>query len=225
MKMTQLQLLNKRQHVMAYDTDDVPEKQLIEDLLWKAWKVTPSKNNFMPYHCNVLGPERVAEKHSIWMKSVKNKKEINEANIKDHKEDGYNPYFEHLSTAPYLLVFTQRVCEPNEYYRKTIEKGDYYEQMHEDQISSMLRTTAVEVGMWMANLSAFALEKGLNTSTIACFPYREDNSEWEDLPWVEHPVVLLGSIGKAKQYRRESMNEIQKKDDQKPEPETIIKWI
>ena len=179
----------------------------------------------MPYHCNVLGPERVAEKHSIWMKSVKNKKEINEANIKDHKEDGYNPYFEHLSTAPYLLVFTQRVCEPNEYYRKTIEKGDYYEQMHEDQISSMLRTTAVEVGMWMANLSAFALEKGLNTSTIACFPYREDNSEWEDLPWVEHPVVLLGSIGKAKQYRRESMNEIQKKDDQKPEPETIIKWI
>ena len=225
MKMTQLQLLNKRQHVMAYDTDDVPEKQLIEDLLWKAWKVTPSKNNFMPYHCNVLGPERVAEKHSIWMKSVKNKKEINEVNIKDHKEDGYNPYFEHLSTAPYLLVFTQRVCEPNEYYRKTIEKGDYYEQMHEDQISSMLRTTAVEVGMWMANLSAFALEKGLNTSTIACFPYREDNSEWEDLPWVEHPVVLLGSIGKAKQYRRESMNEIQKKDDQKPEPETIIKWI
>ena len=210
---------------MAYDTDDVPEKQLIEDLLWKAWKVTPSKNNFMPYHCNVLGPERVDEKHSIWMKSVKNKKEINEKNIKDHKEDGYNPYFEHLSTAPYLLVFTQRVCEPNEYYRKTIEKGDYYEQMHEDQISSMLRTTAVEVGMWMANLSVFALEKGLNTSTIACFPYREDNSEWEDLPWVEHPVVLLGSIGKAKQYRRESMNEIQKKDDQKPEPETIIKWI
>ena len=223
--MNQLQLLNRRQHVMAYDTEDIPEKKLIEDLLWKAWKVTPSKNNFMPYHCNVLGPERVAEKHSIWMKSVKNKKEINEANIKDHKEDGYNPYFEHLSTAPYLLVFTQRVCEPNEYYRKTIEKGDYYEQMHEDQISSMLRTTAVEVGMWMANLSAFALEKGLNTSTIACFPYREDNSEWEDLPWVEHPVVLLGSIGKAKQYRRESMNEIQKKDDQKPEPETIIKWI
>tara|TARA_Y100000004_G_scaffold188090_1_gene241748 strand:+ start:117 stop:794 length:678 start_codon:yes stop_codon:yes gene_type:complete len=225
MKMTQLQLLNKRQHVMAYDTDDVPEKQLIEDLLWKAWKVTPSKNNFMPYHCNVLGPERVDEKHSIWMKSVKNKKEINEKNIKDHKEDGYNPYFEHLSTAPYLLVFTQRVCEPNEYYRKTIEKGDYYEQMHEDQISSMLRTTAVEVGMWMANLSVFALEKGLNTSTIACFPYREDNSKWEDLPWVKHPVVLLGSIGKAKVYRRESMNEQQKKDDQKPEPETIIKWI
>ena len=179
-----LNLLNRRQHVMAYDTEDIPEKQLIEDLLWKAWKVTPSKNNFMPYHCNVLGPDKVNEKHSIWMKSVKNKKHINEKNIKDHKEEGYNPYFEHISTAPYLLVFTQRVCEPNEYYRKRIEGGDYYEQMHEDQVQSMLRTTTVEVGMWMANLSAFALEKGLNTSTIACFPYKP-MSAWGDLTWVK----------------------------------------
>ena len=205
--MNQLQLLNRRQHVMAYDTEDIPEKKLIEDLLWKAWKVTPSKNNFMPYHCNVLGPDKV-----------------NEKNIEDHKEEGYNPYFEHISTTPYLLVFTQRVCEPNEYYRKRIEKGDYYEQMHEDQVDSMLRTTTVEVGMWMANLSAFALEKGLNTSTIACFPYKP-LSAWADLPWVKHPVVLLGSIGKAKEFRRESMNDIEKKDDKKPEPETIIKWI
>ena len=219
-----LHLLNKRQHVMAYDTEDIPEKQLIEDLLWKAWKVTPSKNNFMPYHCNVLGPDKVNEKHSIWMKSVKNKKHINEKNIPNWKEEGYNPYFEHISTAPYLLVFTQRVCKPNEYYRKRIEKGDYYEQMHEDQVQSMLRTTTVEVGMWMANLSAFALEKGLNTSTIACFPYKP-MSAWGDLPWVKYPVVLLGSIGKAKEFRRESMSDIEKKDDKKPEPETVIRWI
>ena len=73
---------------MAYDTEDIPEKQLIEDLLWKAWKVTPSKNNFMPYHCNVLGPDKVKEKHSIWKKSQQNKKEINEHNIEDHKEEG-----------------------------------------------------------------------------------------------------------------------------------------
>tara|TARA_B100000214_G_scaffold257858_1_gene190187 strand:+ start:45 stop:740 length:696 start_codon:yes stop_codon:yes gene_type:complete len=225
-----LHLLNKRQHVFEYDTENIPEKKVIEDLLWKAWKVTPSKNNFMPYHCNVLGPDKVTEKHSIWMKSKQNKKHINEHNIEDHKEEGYNRYFEHLSTAPYLLVFTQRVCEPNEFYRKCIEEGDYFEQMHEHEIDSMLRTVTVEVGMWMANLSAFALEIGLNTSTIACFPYKpffakNSMSAWADLPWVKHPVVLLGSIGKAKVTRRESMNFIQRKDDKKPEPETVIKWI
>ena len=207
---------------MAYDTEDIPEKQLIEDLLWKAWKVTPSKNNFMPYHVNVLGPDKVEEKHKIWLKSVGHKKDIDEKC--NNYEKGNNPFFKHLDSAPYLLVFAQRVSEPNEYYRKRLEEGDYYEQMHEDQIDNIMGTTTIEVGMWMANLSAFALEKGLNTSTIACFPYKP-MSAWGDLPWVKHPVVLLGSIGKAKEFRRESMSDIEKKDDKKPEPETIIKWI
>ena len=219
-----LNLLNRRQHVFLYDEENIPEKKLIEDLLWKAWKVTPSKNSFMPYHCNVLGPDKVNEKHSIWQKSMNNKKRINEKEIKDHKEEGYNPYFKHLSTAPYVLVFTQRVCKPNAYYQKCIDEGDYFEQTDPKKCESMMRTTATEVGMFMANLSAFALEKGLDTSTIACFPH-SNRQAWSDLPWVKHPVVLLGSIGKAKIYRRNRMGEKERKMDMKPEPEEVIKWI
>jgi len=219
-----LNLLNRRQHVFMYDTENIPEKKLIEDLLWKAWKVTPSKNSFMPYHCNVLGPDKVNEKHSIWQKSMMNKKQINEKEIKDHKEDGYNPYFKHLSSAPYLLVFTQRVCKPNAYYQRSIDQGDYFEQTDSKKVESMIRTTATEVGMFMANLSAFALEKGLDTSTIACFPY-SNLKAWSDLPWVKYPVVLLGSIGKAKLYRRNRMGQEERKMDMKPEPEEVIKWI
>ena len=94
-------------------------------------------------------------------------------------------------------------------------------------MNSMLRTTAVEVGMWMANLSAFALEEGLCTSTIACFPHGGESppEKWKDLPWVKHPVVLLGSIGYSAQLRREHMGKDEREDDKKPEPETIIKWI
>tara|TARA_X000001036_G_scaffold434817_1_gene474864 strand:+ start:81 stop:758 length:678 start_codon:yes stop_codon:yes gene_type:complete len=219
-----LNLLNRRQHVFLYDEENIPEKKLIEDLLWKAWKVTPSKNSFMPYHCNVLGPDKVNEKHSIWQKSMMNKKQINEKEIKDHKEDGYNPYFKHLSSAPYLLVFTQRVCKPNAYYQRSIDEGDYFEQTDSKKVESMIRTTATEVGMFMANLSAFALEKGLDTSTIACFPY-SNLKAWSDLPWVKYPVVLLGSIGKAKLYRRNRMGQEERKMDMKPEPEEVIKWI
>ena len=219
-----LNLLNRRQHVFLYDEENIPEKKLIEDLLWKAWKVTPSKNSFMPYHCNVLGPDKVNEKHSIWQKSMMNKKQINEKEIKDHKEDGYNPYFKHLSSAPYLLVFTQRVCKPNAYYQRSIDEGDYFEQTDSKKVESMIRTTATEGGMFMANLSAFALEKGLDTSTIACFPY-SNLKAWSDLPWVKYPVVLLGSIGKAKLYRRNRMGQEERKMDMKPEPEEVIKWI
>ncbi len=227
-------IIKKRRHVKVY-SDKAPPKEQIEKLLWKAWKVTPSKNNFMPYHCNVLGPDKHEEKHSVWLKTVKNKKVINETNIpkyhgdmtsshKHWKEDGYNAYFYHLRSAPYLLVFTQRVCKPNDYYWKSIQRGDFYEQMHEEHMESMLRTTAVEIGMFMANLSAVALNEGLDTSTIACFPH-SDLKQWKDLPFVKHPVVILGSIGNCAQSRREHMSKEEDIDDIKPAPETIIRWI
>ena len=216
-----LHLLSKRQHVMAYDTEDIPEKQLIEDLLWKVWKVTPSKNNFMPYYCHVLGPDKVDEKNKIWLKSAVFKDSTDKTHSRNLKDK--NPYLKQLSTAPYLLLFTQRVCEPNEYYRKTVEKGDYYEQMHEDKLDNIVDTTHLEVGMWMSNLSAFALEKGLNTSIIKC--YQSAVSNWKDFSYIKYPVICIATIGKAKTLRREVMTDVEKKDDKKPEPEEIIKWV
>jgi hypothetical protein len=216
-------LLNKRQHVFEYDKDNIPEKQMIEDILWKVWRVTPSKNNFMPYHCYVLGPDKVDEKNKIWLKSAVYKDSTDKTHSKHLKEK--NPYLKHLSSAPYLLLFTQRVCEPNEYYRKTIEIGDYYEQMHEDKLDNIVDTTHLEVGMWMANLSAFALEKGLNTSIIKC--YQSAVSNWKDFPYIKYPVICIATIGKAKTLRREVSfkDEPDKKNDKKPEPEEIIKWV
>ena len=161
MDLNLLQLLDRRRHVKVYDTEDIPEEELIKDLLKKTWKVTPSKNNFMPYHCNVLGPDKKSEKHSIWMKSVNHCKETNEkeTTIKSEKDIEYNPYFEHIITAPYLLVFTQRPCPPNDYYKEAIQRGNYYEQMHTKDVDLILPDVSIEVGMFMANLSAFALEK------------------------------------------------------------------
>ena len=225
-----LHLLNKRQHVFAYDTENIPEKKVIEDLLWKAWKVTPSKNNFMPYHCNVLGPDKVEEKNKIKLISAIHKDRTDQFDSyyfhpnRSKFVDKKNPYFRHLASAPYMLVFTQRLCTPNEYYRKAKEKnGDFYDQMHEHKLDEIMSTTALEVGMWMANLSAFALEKGLNTSVIKCYPNHE--IDWSEFSWIKHFVICIATIGKAKTLRREVMTEIEKEDDKKPEPEEIIKWI
>jgi len=225
MDLNLLQLLDRRRHVKVYDTEDIPEEELIKDLLKKTWKVTPSKNNFMPYHCNVLGPDKKSEKHSIWMKSVNHCKEVNEkeTTIKSEKDIEYNPYFEHINTAPYLLVFTQRPCPPNDYYKEAIQRGNYYEQMHTKDVDLILPDVSIEVGMFMANLSAFALEKDLHTSVLICFPRKF--SRWSDMPWVRHPVILLGSIGKVKEFRRESMDNKEKRKDRKPGPEIVLKWI
>ena len=223
-------VLKKRRHVNEYDTNNIPEKKVIEDLLWKSWKVTPSKNNFMPYHCNVLGPDKVEEKNKIKLISAIHKDRTDQFDSyyfhpnRSKFVDKKNPYFRHLASAPYMLVFTQRLCTPNEYYRKAKEKnGDFYDQMHEHKLEEIMSTTALEVGMWMANLSAFALEKGLNTSVIKCYPGAP--SSWRDFDWIKRTIVCIATIGKAKTLRRESMTEIEKEDDKKPEPEEIIKWI
>tara|TARA_B100001057_G_C22760042_1_gene915392 strand:+ start:103 stop:807 length:705 start_codon:yes stop_codon:yes gene_type:complete len=233
--MNAYELLSKRNHIHKYEKEKIPPKEQIDDLLYKAWKTTPSKNNFMPYHVNVLGPERVSERESITKKCMANKKKINEEKIpkhysKDHgdkwEEDGSNPSFIHINTAPYLLVFTQRICEPNQFYARAIRKGDFYEQMHEEYIGEIQRTTSVEIGWFMAHLTALALEQELDTSTLLCFPYHEKtwNKGWEDIPWVKYPVVLLGSIGYKKETRRQYLNPWADANDKKPEKETVIKW-
>ena len=77
----------------------------------------------------------------------------------------------------------------------------------------------------MANLSAFALEKGLNTSVIKCYPGAP--SSWRDFDWIKRTIVCIATIGKAKTLRREVSfkDEPDKKNDKKPEPEEIIKWV
>ena len=44
--MNQLELLSKSKHVIEW-SDEVPDKALIEKILWNTWKVTRSKNSFM----------------------------------------------------------------------------------------------------------------------------------------------------------------------------------
>ena len=64
-------LETKRKHVKKY-SDIIPDRKLIEDALWKAWKTTPSKNNFMAYQLDVYGPDKEMEKEIMWNFAVAN---------------------------------------------------------------------------------------------------------------------------------------------------------
>ena len=238
--MDALELIGSRRHVMNWDKE-IPDKALIEKVLWKAWKVTPSKNNFMPYHVNVYGPDQMALGKKIWQLSKNNKKMTNENNIPRDKttpgvidnditeweEEGTNIFFNHVKTAPYLIVYSQRLCEPNAMYKKNVEEGDYYEPMHLSEMPNIIRGVSIEVGMFAANLGAFVLEEGLDTSTTLCFPGDYEDG-WQDIPGVDHPVMLMQTIGKCKVSKREWQKKFEPQgdiDDRKPEPEEVIRWI
>ena len=127
---------------------------------------------------------------------------------------------------PYLLVCSQRICEPNEYIRSSIvDDNNVYEQMHERLLSDIMKTTAAEIGMFKANLAAFALEEGIDISCIACLPHNAQ--DWIDagLDFVQYPVMLLIGLGYCDVARQDSMSQTNKDNDKKPNPETIIKWV
>mgnify|MGYP003876881967 CR=1 FL=1 len=100
-------LENKRKHVFRY-TDRIPDKEIIEDCLYKAWKTTPSKNNAMPYKVIVYGPEHKEEKVKAWKMCAENHKDAEKRAVQRGEatktEGGKpNPFYEHIKHNSYLF--------------------------------------------------------------------------------------------------------------------------
>ena len=227
--MSTFDLLEKRRHVRKYKTDKHPPKELIEKLLWKTWKTTPSKNNFMPYNVHVLGPDKVDEKVLVWNKSVANHVKMEDEAVRDgynSKVQGFaNPYYEHVKYNSYLLVFSSRVCEkPNAYYERQIKTGHFAEQLYPEWVERIVDTAATEVGMFISNMSMYCLEENIDVSYTSCFP--RDIKKWTDIPYVEYRPLLFMSLGYADRYRYEDLEERgELQDDIKPDIDKVIKWI
>jgi len=225
-------LLEKRRAVRKYKTDDIPPKNLIEHLLWLAWKTTPSKNQMMPYSVKVLGPEKTEDKFKIWklmtqqadfvetklmgMKQIETKKDANYE---------YSPEYKHCRDNPYLLVFTQRVCELNEYYKEEVKYGHYAFETVRSELPTIIDQCGVEIGYFAANLAMYCMEHDVDVSYAFCFP--RDIKSWSEFKnYIEHQPLLLMTLGYGEKYRWQDL-EIDGKLhlDIKPEIDKVVEWI
>ena len=210
-------LETKRAHVAKY-SDRMPDRKIIEEALYKAWKTTPSKNNAMPYQVHV------------WTKQ-EHKEEIHKLSVRNHNENRQhtnpknNPYFLHIKTAPYLISVHGRVATPNKYFKTLIDnEGLYFDWADEKAMNRIKATTSLEVGMFFANLSLYLLEEGLDVSYNGCF--KRDVKLWQEAGLdVKYKPLAMMSIGHAESYRKEKINMLEEKFDIKPELKEIIKWI
>ena len=243
--MDSLELLEKRKHVHAYDMDRHPPKEDVEKVLWKAWKVTQSKQKMMAYSVFVLGPDKEHEKFLVYKNVVKNHADAEYRAAKmgkkdtsdyiEDKEEFYKIYFDrpnrdyfHIKQNPYLIIFTSRVVTKtnayNERQRKKTPRSSgsftgrsFYDQMHESHVHRIKDSVSVEVGMFAQNLTTFCMEEEIDISFCSCFV--RDVKQWCDLPFIKYEPRLLVSLGYGDKYRRRN------EDDLKPEPEEIIEWI
>tara|TARA_B100001057_G_scaffold296309_1_gene296504 strand:- start:20644 stop:21333 length:690 start_codon:yes stop_codon:yes gene_type:complete len=227
--MSTFDLLEKRHHVRFYK-DDVPPKDKIEFALWQAWKTSPSKNNAMPWKVIVYGPEHKEEKIKVWKMVAENHKDAEKRAMQrgeaTRTESGKpNPYYEHIKSNPYLFCIHAQPRNPNKFYEKQVEEGMFFDQAWPSRVHNFIDTSAVEVGMFIQNLSSYLLEQNIDVSYTSCF-FREIE-KWHDIGLKDadyRPIVLM-SAGYSELYRYEMLRSYgREKEDIKPEYEEIIKW-
>ena len=216
--------LTNRKYVREYDSSaNIPES-LIYDLLQKTWKVTPSKNNFMPYTIHVVGPKDQKYKDLVYRNAASN--EGNNDGLSNPLEIRYSsnlPNYANILNCSYLLIFTMRLEDkPNPHQKILIDRGHKYEAVDENKLNDMYSTASFEAGLFCDAFSGMCLENDIDVSYTGCFHRKID--QWADIPFVKRKPIILMTVGKAKVYFDDIKNDIQKQDV-RPDFDRIVNFI
>ncbi len=213
-------------YALEYDTTSNIDSEFITDALKAAWLETPSKNNFMPYNVYVLGPEFAKEKEEMYWLCLGNETKANgniitdRDQLKQYEERMYSgktqASYHNIITAPYVLIFTQRVeTMPNKFQQQLIDKGYVYEQMatRGPKKENARKNAYLEIGMFSTNFAGICLNNGIDISHTLCFP--GDKKDWpqEHFSFLDSHPMLIMTAGKGTSYRLPEAQAIDPKPD------------
>lgn len=213
--------LSKRRYVTEYDADyDIP-LATFHDMIYRAWKVTPSKNNYMPYKVHVLGKQYKKEKKSIYELCLKSEGQRDKKSNEELHNQRYSirlPAYSNILSCNYLLIFTLRIEDkPNIVQQRRIKIGHKDDQLSQKGLLDMEEAVTLEVGLFADALSNYCLEKNIDVSFTGCFP--RDLNSWQDFPYIDNKPLLLMTIGKGKMYQ------IQDPQDKRPDFDRIVNFV
>ena len=217
--------LEKYKYVLEYDSTANIEKDTIDSILEKTWKITPSKNNFMPYSVFILGQDKQELKDEVYKLCIKQEEVSNGIpNIEDIRYQNFKPQFWNVVSCSYLLIFTPRVeTMPNPWQLHCIQQGNVYIQMNEDKVQNMAKISSIEIGMFANTFAYFCLEKNIDVSFTMCFS--NDVKDWQNISSdIKYPPTILMSVGKGLRYRQPAQHPIEELD-LKPNYERIVNFV
>jgi len=219
------EVLSKRRHVIEFESD-FKDDLLIKSLLQKTWKVTPSKNQLMAYTVNVIGTDQREIKEAVYDICTQNERDVNDDLYVKLQNDKHiiNENLLCLLTAPYLLIFTNRLVDtPNKKINGNKENGVYYEATDPKNFEQSYSTNCIEVGMFAKCLTGLCLENNLDVSYTKCFS--NSPKKWtKTIPFIRTSPIMIMTIGKGKVYKKpEKYND--EILDKRPDFGKIINWI
>lgn len=199
--------LSKRKHVIHYDTEIIPTKEEVEEILRTGYCLSTSKQKSFAYKFWILGPNK--ERSNILYNIAEGRK-INvdyEAyrTTTDSEEYTANCGLFHILSAPWTFLVTPRISSPNPHFRYWFDStGSRWQLEDWEFVNTQNReSNAIDVGMVTTAISGAAWDRGWDVSYNVCF--HNDRKKWpESLPfisgeWGFRPVLMV-TLGKAKTY-------------------------
>ena len=189
-----------RRHLDAYDNNVDIEKDFFTSLE-EAWKVTPSKQNFMPYKIHIIGPNAQEYKDKLYAMCLRNEGKVD--NLSDEQLiERYKhrpPSYHSITNCSYALIITQRlITKVNVRQQKRLYKGHVAEQMDVKQQNALNSLASFEAGLFCNALQYYLLQKDIDSCYTGCFKTNLDI--WKTLPFVTETPIMIMTIGKGKTF-------------------------
>ena len=217
--------LKNRKHVVHYDTEILPSRGEVEDILRTAYPLVTSKQKAYPYKFYVLGPSK-ERSSKVWNLAEGNKIAVDLEAIGDPGEQYLaNEGLYHMLTAPWTLIATPRVAPPNKFYRRSFDDTKSHWQLEDAEFvnTKNRESMAIEIGMLAKTITGAAMDRGWDTSYNICF--LKDLKYWADLPYIKYRPTLIMTIGKGEKYLYETLKEQDRKDNLDPAFEDIFEFV
>ena len=218
------EVYNKRKHPSIYSDEIIPTKDEIKEILSEAYPLVTSFRKAFGYEVHVLGPNK-ERSNEIWKISEGHKQRIDDEHFGEDAMQNNSIGLMHLRTAPWTLVATPRVCEPNGFHsedntspgqegtdgKSLWEFGDY-EWMNGNNRES----GALEMAMFLKMIMGGALQRGYDSGFCVCFPSTIEDFK-PHIPNLKFYPTVIQTIGKATKYQYEFKTEEALKLDTAPD--------
>lgn len=236
-------LFKKRRQIRAaWDQEKIPSKELIHSLLEQTLDIAASKQNLFPFKIHVIEPDNIADHEKIaGICSL-----FKTGSVNDWEKERPGEKTQTYTKAPYVLVYTLRLCKPNVFVTAHSERHQEWDRFNQVlpnkyRKPNNMGLAAVEVGMFQKALTGLCLENDLQVSYIHSFPwwriraphytYEVDENKvgynWRELPYIDEAVLLVAQIGHKAEIDdplESHRNPGDQYEEDKPSIDTIVEY-
>lgn len=208
------EVYDKRKHPNTYSDTIVPTKDEIKEILSEAYPLVTSFRKAFGYEIHVLGPN-AERSNAIWRLSEDHKQRIDDETYGDEAMQNDSIGLMHIKTAPWTLIATPRVCEPNGFHSedntsagqestdgKSLWEFADYQWMNTNNRES----GALEIAMFLKMIMGGVLQRGYDSGFCVCMPSSIEAFK-PYIPELKFYPTVIQTIGKATKYQYECKTE------------------